>query len=314
MSADTAGDRIERMLAIVPWIAHQPGGTATIDEICERFTIEPDRLVELLEAVSCTGLPPFDPSTLVEAIVDTDTVSVFLPAHLRSPLHLTAEQTFALSVACEALLAAPGAEGDSPLRRAHAKLSASVGQAEIAVGIDRDTAPSDITQLLRRSVQTRTTIEIEYHTGATDMRSRRLIDPWAVVEHNGLWYVQAHDQHRDAERVFRIDRITEAIPTDRSFVPPDPIPPFVLFTADGTTPVMTLTVASSARWVPDHYPCESVEELADGRWRLRIAFSNRRALERLLVLLGPDLDALDGDAVLRTAGRDVAARMLANYV
>ena len=311
--ADTAGDRIERMLAIVPWIAQQPGGTASIDEVCERFTIGRDRLVELLETVACTGLPPYDPSTLVEAIVDADSVSVFLPAHLRSPLHLTAEQTFALMTACEALLEAPGAEGDSPLRRAHDKLLAAVGSSQVVVHVERDTAPSDITQLLRSAVAERMSVDLEYHSDANDRRSNRRLDPYAVVERGGLWYVQGHDHSSDSVRVFRIDRITDAVATDTRFVPPDPLPEFGLFSANGSTPLMTLAVAPGARWVPEHYPCEAIERLANGGLRLTIGFANVRALERLVLLLGSDLVTIEGDPVLVDAGRSAASRVLANY-
>ncbi len=314
MSSDTAGDRIERMLAIVPWVAQQPNGTASIDEVCERFTIDRERLVDLLETVACTGLPPYDPGTLVEAIVDADSVTVFLPAHLSRPLHLTAEQSFALLTACEALLAAPGAQGDSPLRRAHGKLLAAAGHARVDVGIGVVAAPEDLTQIVRTAIGDHDSIDIDYHSASSDSHRVRRVDPYALVEHHGWWYLQARDHDADAVRAFRLDRIVSATRSNASFTAPSPLPEFSLFSSDSSTSLMSLRVRpSAARWVPEHYPCEGTELQPDGDAVLTIGFANRRALERLVLLLGPELVSMDGDPSLIDAGREAAARILARY-
>lgn len=311
MSTDTAGDRIERMLAIVPWIAQQPLGIASIEELCRRFEIDRERLVSLLETVACTGS---DPWTLVDVVVDAEEVTVFLPAHLSHPLHLTAEQTFALLTACEALLAAPGASGDSPLRRAHEKLLKAAGPSKVDVVVAPFAAADDIANTIRSAISGSRSVDIEYYSAASDTRRHRRIDPYALVEEHGRWYVQALDHDSAEVRVFRIDRITEATLSDDAFTRPEHIPTFSLFSSDASTPLMSLRVsADAARWVPEHYPCEAIERLTNGDVVLTIGFANRHALERLVLLLGPDLVSIDGDASLVDAGREAAARILANY-
>ena len=52
--------RLQRLLAMVPWIAAHDG--PTIDEVCERFGITPEQLAADLEVVWLVGLPPYTPT------------------------------------------------------------------------------------------------------------------------------------------------------------------------------------------------------------------------------------------------------------
>ena len=38
--------------------------------------------------------------------------------------------------------------------------------------------------------------------------TKRILEPWGVVNRRGRWYVAGHDRARDAPRVFRLSRIT----------------------------------------------------------------------------------------------------------
>ncbi|MFV8132843.1 helix-turn-helix transcriptional regulator [Streptomyces syringium] len=53
--------------------------------------------------------------------------------------------------------------------------------------------------------------------------ARRRVEPCHLVDSGGLWYLVAHDTDKDDWRLFRLDRITDAIPTGRR-VPPRPVP------------------------------------------------------------------------------------------
>ena len=58
MSPSLSGrQRLERALAIVPWIAGQ-GGTASIEEVCARFDIDAEQLQSCLTTVSMVGVYP----------------------------------------------------------------------------------------------------------------------------------------------------------------------------------------------------------------------------------------------------------------
>ena len=78
---------------------------------------------------------------------------------------------------------------------------------------------------------------------------------------------------------------------------------------------MTLELDAAASWVLESYPNEGVEQLGDGRLRVRLAISARPWLERLLLRLGPNarVVAVDGDASLERAGAEAAERILERY-
>ncbi len=75
-------------------------------------------------------------------------------------------------------------------------------------------------------------------------------------------------------------------------------------------PRVVLELEPQARWVVEQYPVEEVEELGDGRLRVRLVAGERAWLERLLLRLGRFGRAVTGaDDVAAGA----AARVLARY-
>ena len=310
----TAAERLDRTLAIVPWVASRPDGTATIAEISERFNIDADDLRECLIITSMVGVHPYTPDLLIDAIVDSDTVTISLPDYFRRPLRLTAEQTFALLTSAKAILSIPGADHDSALARGLSKVLESIGEvSETAVDIDIDTAPDAVTELLRHSVEKRQSVDITYYTyGRDDIGSRR-VDPWSIHSDSGLWYLQAWCHRSEAERVFRIDRIREATATSSTFDIPDPLPAFTVFDSTSIDGTVTLRLAARARWVAEYYPAESIEFHDDGTTTITLAIGSVAWLERLLMRLGPDATVLEASDGLADVGRVAARRLLASY-
>jgi proteasome accessory factor C len=314
MADMTAAERLDRTLAIVPWVASQPNGTATISEISERFAIDADDLRDCLIITSMVGVHPYTPDLLINAIVDADTVTIELPDYFRRPLRLTAEQTFALLTSAKALLSVPGADHSSALARGLDKVLRTLGEgSETAVDIGIDTAPDAITEQLRSAVERRETVEITYYSYGRDNTGSRRIDPWAIHSEGGLWYLQGWCHASNAERVFRIDRIRDATSTSTPFVAPKPLPPFQLFDGSNALGRITLLLQPEARWVTEYYPAESIEVHPDGTTTIVLAIGSLAWLERLLLRLGPDAEVVEASPSLQGAGGAAARRLLSAY-
>ena len=314
MADMTAAERLDRTLAIVPWVANQPDGTATIREISERFAIDADDLRDCLIITSMVGVHPYTPDLLINAIVDADTVTIDLPDYFRRPLRLTAEQTFALLTSAKALLAVPGADHSSALARGLSKVLESLGEgSETAVEVGIDTAPDLITELLRLAIEQKQSVDITYYSYGRDDTGTRKINPWAIHSEGGLWYLQAWCHSSNAERIFRIDRIRDASILDLSFDMPAPLPTFQLFDGSNALGRVTLLLAPDARWVTEYYPAESIETHTDGSTTLTLAIGSLPWLERLLLRLGPDATVIEASDVLEDAGQLAARRLLAVY-
>lgn len=314
MADMTAAERLDRTLAIVPWVANQPDGTATISEISERFAIDADDLRDCLIITSMVGVHPYTPDLLINAIVDADTVTIDLPDYFRRPLRLTAEQTFALLTSAKALLAVPGADHSSALARGLSKVLESLGEgSETAVEVGIDTAPNLITEQLRLAIEQKQSVDITYYSYGRDDTGTRRINPWAIHSEGGLWYLQAWCHSSNAERIFRIDRIRDASVLNLSFEMPDPLPLFQLFDGSNALGRVTLLLTPDARWVTEYYPAESIETHADGSTTLTLAIGSLPWLERLLLRLGPDAAVVEASDVLVDAGSSAARRLLAVY-
>ncbi len=310
----TAAERLDRTLAIVPWVANQPNGTATFDEIVERFNIGADDLRDCLVITSMVGVHPYTPDVLINAIVDADTVTIELPDYFRRPLRLTSEQTFALLTSAKALLSVPGADEQSALARGLAKVLHALGEAsETAVEIEIDTASDTITEQLRFAVDSKCSVMITYYSYGRDNTGSRVVDPWSIHSEGGLWYLQGWCHLSNAERIFRIDRIREVTHTDQAFVVPDPIPEFRLFDSADAQGRVTLRLNTAAKWVLEYYPTESVTPEANGAFTVELAIGSVAWLERLLLRLGPDVVMLDASEGLEAVGALAARRLLAIY-
>ena len=310
----TAAERLDRTLAIVPWVANRPNGTATFAEIGERFNIDSDDLRDCLVITSMVGVHPYTPDVLINAIIDADTVSIELPDYFRRPLRLTAEQTFALLTSAKALLSVPGADENSALARGLAKVLNALGEAsETAVEIAIDTASDAITEQLRNAIDNKLSVEMSYYSYGRDNTGSRVIDPWTIHSEGGLWYLQGWCHASGAERIFRIDRIHEVSQLDRSFVVPVPVPEFRLFDSAVAQGSVTLRLSQQAKWVVEYYPTESVTQETNGALTVELAIGSVAWLERLLLRLGPDAAVLDASEGLEGVGAASARRLLAIY-
>src|SRR5690348_3453959 len=60
---------------------------------------------------------------------------------------------------------------------------------------------------LEGAISKQRTVKFEYWSASRDKRSERTLNPYALYNERGRWYVIGHDLERDAERTFRVSRI-----------------------------------------------------------------------------------------------------------
>jgi proteasome accessory factor C len=298
-----------RILAMVPWIAAHDG--VPVDEICARFAITPDELTADLEVVFLVGVHPFTPAELIDVVVEDDRVWVRYADYFERPLRLTPAQGLALVAAGSSLLSVPGSDPTGPLARGLEKLAGVLGvDAGETVEVDLGPAEDEIFATVQGAIGGHHPVEIDYYGYGRDERSERVIEPHRLYAHEGHWYVAGYCRRAEGDRVFRVDRIRSATVTDETFTPPDDHPDMAVFEPGPDDPRVVLELDPSVRWVVEQYPCEAVEEVADGRLRVTLAVTARPWLERLLLWLGPDARLVEGDEpdLARAAARRILAR------
>ena len=167
----SAAGRLQRLLALVPWVLDHPG--ATVDEVCERFEMTRETLIADLELLYVTGVPPYGPGDLMEAWVDGDKVHIgFADWFARAP-RLTWREAAGLYLAGRALDALPEVAEQGALARALAKLEAVLPPDQLdrvqeladRVSVDLEGGdPAETTSRteLARAAATGRRVEIEY--------------------------------------------------------------------------------------------------------------------------------------------------------
>ncbi len=314
MARVTATERLQRILAILPWVVQHQG--ASIDEIVDRFGLSRDELVTDLDFVFYNvGLHPFTPDMLADVLIEEGRVYVQLGDYFRRPLRLTHAEALTLLAAGRALSARPGSDPDGPLARAVTKLAAALGDgAERAVEVALGAADPEVLGAMQEAVAERRQVTIGYYSYGRDEATTRVIDPYRVLSNEGHWYVIAWCHTAHGERLFRIDRIRSVEPTGEHFEVPDGAGDGSLDLSDSPRTV-ELVGPSSIGWVASTYPCDESEELSDGSVRIVLPVTATPWLERLLLRLDPSTVATDlgtGEALAGVA-RAAAERLLARY-
>lgn len=306
MGRPSAELRLARLLVMIPWIVEREG--ATIAEIAEHFSLPDQEVLQDLSLVQCCEIPPYGPDHTLGIVVIDDEVLVEPGAMLSRPLRLGPQEGFGLLTAGRAALAAVG-DSSGSLSSALEKLEAALGdRTQLQVEFDRP----DVLDLIESATAANKRLEIEYYTAYRDELSVREIDPYAVANHDGDWFVQAWCHRVDALRTFRVDRIEAASPTGVLFEAPDAeiAPPRFGPGEDGREVVIKLP--PTGRWVVETYPTRSVVPTPDGGWVVTLAIAGDVFLERLMLRAGPDAQVLDppelADVARLAARRVLAAR------
>ena len=307
MTSPRTARRLNRILAMLPWVMANPG--ATVDELCDRFGYTRNQLVSDLNTVFVCGLPGYGPGDLMVAYIDDDEVVVEMADYFARPVRLTAPEAIGLLASGRALLSS--GQGSEALRSAVNKLEAVLLPAgEDAVVVELPDPP--LVDVLRRAAAAGDVVRIEHTSVASGRTTVRDIEPWSVFGTLGNWYVSAFCRSAGAERVFRVDRIRSAVATGERFEPPaEPPPPEVRYTPSEDDVRATIALGPRARWVADYYPVEVVAD-EDDRLVVRFSAADPKVAARLLIRLGDSATLLDGDEV-EAATSALRAAILARY-
>lgn len=302
------GERLRRLLAILPWLLERE--ETTVAEVAARFEMTEEEVVRDLSLVSVCGLPPYSADELIDLWIDDDgTIGTFNRHDLFiRPINLTPAEGFAVLAAGRALLAVPGA-ASSALESALAKLEAALGtRGGLAVDL---VAPPHLAEV-QSAAQEHERLAIAYYSAWRDEQTRRVIDPWLVHSDEGRWYVECHDSLSGEHRRLRVDRILEVRGTGEHFEPVDFEVPERTFEPGPEAQRVVLALPTSAQWAIETYGAESVTERDDGRLGVELFVAGETWLARLLLKAGAEAEVLDPPELRDVAAR-AAQRLLARY-
>lgn len=310
MSKITATDRMARLIAAIPWIVAQDG--AAVDEIAERFDYPRDLLLsDLQDVVFYVGVPPYTPDTLIEVTIDDDMVWISYAEWFSRPMRLSSAELLALLAAGEAALAFDTQDEAGALARGLTKLRLATGSDPDTVTVQYGVASENVLPALRVAAEEQRCIDIAYYSFARDVRTERRIEPHRFFLDQGNWYVSGYCHRAEADRIFRVDRIEHADPTDEPFSRDVPAsPPDETFAIE-SAPRSTLRVPHDRLHLLEGLPIDDRASV-DEHELVTLPVSSARWLERLMIRIGPGV-AIDSPEGMELGLSALVDRMIARH-
>jgi proteasome accessory factor C len=297
MSAPGAAtQRLSRLLAMVPWLLQRQG--VPLGEAARHFGISEDQLVKDLELLFVCGTPGHLPDDLIDANWDSGKVFLDNADPISRPLRLGVDEAVALLAGLRTLADVPGLHDRDVLSSVLDKLSAAAGEAgsragTLHVDLSRG-AQEHVLAAARDAVRRGRRVRLRYLVPSRDETTDREVDLMRVVNAGDRWYLEGWCHRAEGVRLFRVDRVLEVTVLDVEGKPPRRAQPRVgarsderdLFTPSPEDLQVTVELEPGARWVAEYYPVEDVEELAEGRLRVRLRTASEEWLPRLALRLG----------------------------
>src|SRR5438093_6828820 len=128
--AARAAERLRRLLVVVPYVMQHPG--AELAEISRLFGVGERELLEDLNLLFMSGLPPYGPGDLIDVQVEEGRVWIDMADYFSRPVRLSRSEALALYLKGKALLGAPGLEEAPALASALAKIEGGLGPETLA--------------------------------------------------------------------------------------------------------------------------------------------------------------------------------------
>jgi predicted DNA-binding transcriptional regulator YafY len=333
-ASSTSADRLTRLLALVPYVMSRE--SVSVAAAAAAFGISERQLIDDLNLLWCVELRAPDPYCPIDLSYEGGEIVVTEAESMARPLRLGVDEASALLVALRMLAAIPELEaadrGDPELNdpefkhgdrdalsRTIAKLEAAAGavagavSSQVAVQVE---ARPEIVARVRDALNRGRRLHLTYYVPNRDENTERDVDPMRLLLVEGRSYLEGWCRRAEAVRLFRLDRVVDltilAVPAQ---VPAEAEPIDIdqgLFRPSPHDTLVTLELGPAGRWVADYYPCESVEELADSRLRVRLRTPDVQLVRRLALRLGDGGRVVAPDYLV-AAVREDAERALAGY-
>ncbi|HEY8467806.1 MAG TPA: WYL domain-containing protein [Solirubrobacterales bacterium] len=293
-------ERFARLVTLAGLLigAAREGERLQVDEVLRELNISRDELEEDIEVLNVVN---FGGGTYVlyaeivgdEIEVDPDTYG----DNFDRPARL-------LPLEAKALIAAIDLFGDhlpqAGLRTAREKIVKALGHdpseegLEIAPGRD----DSHVVFTVNDAIQRRHVLELHYYKENEDEFVKREVEPYQLVNGPEGWYLGCYDLRREDTRHFRLDRMKEAVITDREFKPREGVEEklaeqeWLVKGEVASAGVARVWVSPErARWLREERTV--LEELADGAVVVELPYGSMDWLVREILKGAGDLVVLE---------------------
>ncbi len=174
-----------------------------------------------------------------------------------------------------------------------------------------------IFQTIDQAVQNKNKITMTYYSASSDQTNWRIVHPYRLHHVQGVWYVIAFCETRNAVRSFALSRISHVTLSEHTFQPDDEFnlndylnDAFEMVRQETPMQVELKFSAYQARWIRERVWHASQELLPqpDGSLIVRFKSSGLDSLKRWILRYGAEVEVLQPEE-LRRAIRDEIQKM-----
>ena len=176
-------------------------------------------------------------------------------------------------------------------------------------------------RMVASGVLQRRPLGFDYLARSTNTTTRRVVSPQRLTHYRGNWYLDAWDHEREALRSFSVDRIQHARlleggarDLDEAELDRHLASSYGIFAGPPKAVAIIRFSEKAARWVADEHWHGKQEGrfLPDGRYELRLPYSNAKELLMDVLRYGADAEIVEPRA-LREQMRTLLQLTAANY-
>ena len=216
--------RINRILFILSYVSQNQG--ILVEDLARRVGMRPRQLLKELEFISLIGKPPFKPDDYIDIYVENQQVLIEFDQSLNRPIRFTRPEAVALLMSLELLDAEVDPDGVGSLKeKIGTAISSSVDQSsqlENRIVLERDThLIGDRFSLIRKAIENRFKLEIEYFSLMRNETTKRIVRPYFLMKKLGYWYLTGYCELRNDLRTFKFERILLATHLQENFPEPE---------------------------------------------------------------------------------------------
>jgi proteasome accessory factor C len=231
----------------------QPGTDVSLEELASTVGATPEQVAEDVTTLSLCGVAPYDPLNLVSAFVDEGRVVVMgPPPALERPIRLSPAEARALATA----LQSAGFDAHADLtERLMGAASREFSIDELAQRVrSAGPAPAEaVYETLASATMRHEVVTIEYQRAGGTATTSRDVEPRALFNDRGVWYLSAYCRSANGDRTFRVDRIKAAEATGVQFDTETTVAEGVSFSGDGL-PVARLVFDDATEYSKREWP------------------------------------------------------------
>ena len=209
-----APDRVLLLLSLVPYLREH--GPTPVTELAETFGVSPALLRGLVRFLGTAGVPgetlSYQHEDLFDidwtALEEEDLVSLTRTVAVDDAPRFSPAEAAALVAGLQALTAVlPPADAELA-RSTAAKLGEALGVSERGAAVTVTADPRDPRlPAIVAAIDAGRAVAFEYRD-ATGAESSRTVDPAALTQAAGAWYLRGYCRERRADRTFRVDQIS----------------------------------------------------------------------------------------------------------